>query len=186
MIAPVSESSMPLELIEFLRPRVERLGYLGEFFTHTAHHPEALLAFLRFTEEVKRPLEAQLVEVVALTVATMAGNDYERNQHERLCIALGFELDWIAQVEALRPASGRLTSVEAAVQELAMAMIERHGRQATAELDMVVGLVGAEQAIAVLFLVGRYLTHALVVNTLGLRPPVERVLDKEDSDARRG
>jgi len=34
-----------------LRPRVERLGYLGEFFRYTAHQPQALISFLDFTED---------------------------------------------------------------------------------------------------------------------------------------
>ena len=185
MIASVPASSMPPELAEFLRPRVERLGYLGEFFTHMAHQPQALLAFLRFTDEVKKPLDPRLVEVVALTVATMTGNDYERNQHERLCVALGFERDWIARVEGLQPGdAGPMSQAEAAVQELAMAMIASHGRQTAAELERVVDHVGAEDAVAVLLLVGRYLTHALIVNALELSPPVASVFTKEDADAR--
>ncbi len=40
---------MPPELVEMLRPRVERLGYLGEFFQCAAQQPRALMSFMRRT-----------------------------------------------------------------------------------------------------------------------------------------
>ena len=66
-----------------MRPRVERLGYLGEFFQCAANVPDALLAFDVFTAALKRALPDRVTEVVALTVATRLGNAYERHQHER-------------------------------------------------------------------------------------------------------
>jgi alkylhydroperoxidase family enzyme len=73
-----------------LGPRSDAWGYLGEFFAVAGHQPAALLAFHEFTEALKRALPPELTEVVALTTATELGNDYERSQHERLSVNLGF------------------------------------------------------------------------------------------------
>lgn len=47
---------LPAELATALRPRVQRLGYLGEFFKCAAHQPAALLSFMRFTDDLKEVL----------------------------------------------------------------------------------------------------------------------------------
>jgi alkylhydroperoxidase family enzyme len=86
-----------------LEPRVKRLGYLGEFFKCAGHQPDALIAFMAFTEALKSALPDRLSEVVALTVAGVTGNDYEKHQHERLSVKLGFGADWVASVNRLDP-----------------------------------------------------------------------------------
>src|SRR5258708_28570819 len=101
-IPRLSADEMPPALGSFLRPRVERLGYLGEFFQCTAHQPEALLSFLEFTEHLKHALPNNLMEVVALSIATLMENNYERIQHERLSRALGFSEAWIREVLDLK------------------------------------------------------------------------------------
>ena len=83
------------DLAKVLEPRVERLGYLGEFFKCTAHQPAALLSFNEFTENSKKGLPKRLVELIALSISTKIGNDYERNQHERLSVRLGFGREWV-------------------------------------------------------------------------------------------
>ncbi len=90
-------------LADLLRPRVERLKYLGEFFKVMAHNPEILAPFIEMTEALKDELPINLTEVGALSVAGFMENAYERNQHERLSEKLGFSRDWIAQVNALSP-----------------------------------------------------------------------------------
>ena len=173
MIPRLSAEELPPELRELLRPRVERLGYLGEFFRCAAHQPEALGSFMTFTEDLKRALPDRLTETVALTVSTMLENAYERYQHERLSMKLGYGEEWVRGVEALDPAGEScLSAAERAVQALTLAVVGRHGRSTTAELEAVVSAIGAAQAIAVLLLIGRYVTHALVVNCLDLTPPV--------------
>src|SRR5262249_13437703 len=82
-----------------LAARIKRLGYLGEFFKCAAHQPDALVSFMAFTEDLKRALPDRITEVVALTVSTVLENAYERHQHERLCLKLGFGADWIQAVE---------------------------------------------------------------------------------------
>ena len=164
------------ELAAALQPRVQRLGYLGEFFRCAAHQPKALLSFMRLTDDLKQALPDDLSEVVALTVASLLSNDYERHQHERLSRTLGFSDAWIREASGGAGSTGNaLTTEQRAVQALAGVVVSSHGHGADAALDAVVGLVGPEVAMAVLLLIGRTVTHALVVNTLALVPPVSSI-----------
>jgi hypothetical protein len=162
-----------------LEPRVKRLGYLGEFFKCTAHQPELLSPFMTMTEAFKEVLPQRLIEVGALTVAGAMGNAYERHQHERLSEKLGFGRDWIAEVNRLAPDSARhMEHAERAVQRLALAMIATRGHGVAAQVEAVIEVIGPEQTIATMFLVGRYITHALIVNGLELTPPVPSIFEK--------
>lgn len=170
---------MPVELAEMLRPRVERLGYLGEFFQCCAHQPRALMSFMTLTEDLKQALPDNLTEVVALSVACLMDNAYERIQHERLCLKLGFGELWLRRVISLRTdEAGILSDSEWRVQKLVAAVVSRKGRDTRAELEAVIGAIGAAQALAVLMLVGRYTMHALLVNSLDLAPPVLSPLER--------
>ncbi|MEO7398491.1 MAG: hypothetical protein ABIW84_08005 [Ilumatobacteraceae bacterium] len=102
-IAPIDFDDLAPVLRESLRGRYERLGYLGDFFRHMAHQPAALIAFDAFTEACKHALPLELAETIALTVATKLGNDYERNQHERLAVRNGASRAWVSNVERLDP-----------------------------------------------------------------------------------
>jgi alkylhydroperoxidase family enzyme len=179
LIPRLSPEQMPPELAARLRPRVERLGYLGEFFRCAAHQPRALLSFMAFTDDLKEALPDRLTELVALTVSRLMGNDYERVQHERLSLKLGFGEDWIRRVEAVSPAGGApvLGEDERAVQRLVVALLERKGHDTSAKLEAVVRAMGPAAAVGVLLLVGRYVTHALMVNALALAPPVASPLE---------
>src|SRR5919204_5927359 len=95
LIPRLPAAEMAPELAEMLRPRIERLGYLGEFFQCAAHQPRALISFQQFTEDLKRALPDNLTEVVALSVAAIMENAYERIQHERLSLKLGFGEPWV-------------------------------------------------------------------------------------------
>jgi alkylhydroperoxidase family enzyme len=163
-------------LQQALAARVKRLGYLGEFFKCAGHQPDVLLPFMAMTDALKEALPDRLTEIGALTVAVAMGNAYERNQHERLSEKLGFGRDWIAAVIATTPdGDGPLKPEERAVQRLALAVIERRGHDVTTELDAVIDALGAEPAMAMLFLIGRYVTHAYIVNALALAPPVPSI-----------
>lgn len=193
MIPRLSPDALRADVAEMLRPRVARLGYLGEFFTCAAHQPAALMSFMAFTEDLKRALPDRLTEAVALTVATELGNAYERHQHERLSLTLGFGEAWIRAVMALQPdvaqpvqgrdreadnpARPELSDSERRVQALTLAVLRRHGHGTSGEFESVVASIGHEQAIAVLMLIGRYVTHALMVNCLELKPPVASPLE---------
>jgi len=171
-IPRLTAKEMPPALASFLSPRIERLGYLGEFFQCTAHQPEALLSFLEFTEHLKHALPPNLTEIVALSVAALMDNDYERVQHERLCRKLGFSAEWVREVLNLGAGDLRaLTQEEIVVQQLVITVAQRGGRNTRAELGAVIRSFGPEKAIAVLMLIGRYMSHALIVNTLDLAPP---------------
>ncbi len=161
-----------------LAARVKRLGYLGEFFKCSGHNPDVLVSFMEMTEALKEALPDKLTEVGALTVAGAMGNAYERNQHERLSEKLGFGLDWVAAVNRLDPGTeGPLTADERAVQQLTLDVVGRKGHHVEDDLDALIDRVGPEQAMAVLFLIGRYVMHAYVVNALNLAPPVPSIFE---------
>ena len=171
----VSFDALPGKLQEALRPRYERLGYLGEFFQVAAHQPTALLAFHRFTEALKAALPDQLTELVALTVSSRLGNHYERNQHEQLATKLGFSSAWVAEALAGEPSAAEvLSGEERLVQSLAVAALA--GEPAPDQVGRAVAVLGPETTMAVLLLVGRYVAHSSVVQTLGIAPPVAPVV----------
>lgn len=160
-----------------LQSRVNRLGYLGEFFAVAAHQPSALLAFNDFTESLKDALPAEIVQVVALAVAAATGNEYERCQHEQLATRLGFSDDWIAAAIGAgsdQPLSGCAKSVR----NLAVAMNADHGRNTEAQLAAVREETDEATTVGVLLLIGRYLAHAAVSNALEFCSPVPPVLTK--------
>lgn len=118
-------------LADALRARVDRLGYLGELFRCAGHQPDALRAFVEFTEAAKGGLPKNLVEVIALTAARWMGNDYERNQHERFAVRQGFGREWVASVEKLDPAGdGVMSETERSVQRYVLGALETKGKQA--------------------------------------------------------
>lgn len=170
-----------MDLANALRPRYERLGYLGGFFAHMAHQPEALGAFDAFTEACKRALPADLLELVALTAATRLGNHYERHQHEQLTMRLGFERDWVAAVERLGPDDERspLTMEQRAAQRFVLCAVDTIGRTARDPLDRLVELCGAPVAVGVALATGRYLAHAMIASACGLEPPVPSIFAEQ-------
>lgn len=178
LIPRLSFAELDPALADLLRPKFERLGYLGEFFQCTAHQSEALTSFHRLTEDLKRALPDNLTELVALSIARLMGNAYERVQHERLALKLGFSEAWVREVVSLKAASGgSLSEAETLVQRLAIAMVERKGQGVTDELARVIKAIGHAQAVGVLMLTGRYVMHALISNALALEPPVSSPLD---------
>ena len=177
LIPRLSMAELDPQVAEVLQPKVERLNYLGEFFQITAHQPKALISFYSLTEDLKEALPDNLTELVALTIATKMENDYERVQHERLALKLGLSEDWVRGVESLELESGGQPSdAELVVQKLALAMVKRNGHGTQVELDQVVKAIGHKSAVAVLMLIGRYVMHALIANSLELRPPVSSPL----------
>jgi hypothetical protein len=67
---------------------------------------------------------------------------------------------------------------ERAVQRFSLAMMEGHGNDPGGELNTVAELLGAEVAITMMFLMGRYLTPSHRVNAPSLGPPVTSVLEE--------
>jgi len=177
LIPRLSMPELDRQLAEVLRPKVERLNYLGEFFQCTAHQPQALISFFTLTEDLKEALPDNLTELVALTIATKMENAYERVQHERLALKLGFSADWVREVESLTAtASSQLSPTELRVQQLTIATVEQHGHGTKTELEEVIADIGHKAAVAILMLIGRYVMHALIANSLDLKPPVSSPL----------
>jgi alkylhydroperoxidase family enzyme len=163
------------EVTRRLQSKIDRLGYLGVFFQVTAHQPEALAAFIDYTDATKRALPDDLAEIVALTVATATGNDYERHQHERLSVKLGLGQDWVAAVEQLDPDTADLTPEQRDAQRWVLAVLKDHGRGTNAELDALVRRLGPKTAVAVALMCGRYVAHATIANSFGIQPPVPSI-----------
>ncbi len=163
-----------------LQSKIDRLGYLGGFFQLTAHQPESLAAFIDYTDATKRALPDDLAEIVALTVATATGNDYERHQHERLSVKLGFGEDWVARVEKLDPENADLTLEQRATQRWVLAILKAHGRDTASELDGLVRGLGPKAAIGVALMCGRYVAHATISNSFGIQPPVPSIFATAD------
>ena len=168
-------------IADMLGPRVERLKYLGEFFKCTAHVPDVLYHFHQMTEALKQALPDRLTEIVALTTACTMDNAYELHQHERLSVRLGFGEDWVRAVERCAPDADAapMADVERCVQRYVVAALAAKGHGADGEFDAVAGALGPSPAMAIVMLVGRYVAHALIVNTLALAPPVPSVFAEE-------
>ena len=177
LIPRLSMAELDPQLADVLRTKVERLNYLGEFFQCTGHQPQALISFITLTEDLKKALPDNLTELVALTIATRMENAYERVQHERLALKLGFSEDWVREVESLETKAGsQLSAMELSVQQLTLAILERDGHGTKAEFEEVIRNVGHKAAVAVLMLIGRYVMHALIANSFELEPPVSSPL----------
>jgi hypothetical protein len=171
-------AEFPPPLAAAIEPKMRRLGYLGEFFKCAAHQPQALQRFIEFTEAANDGVPKKLVEVVSLTAAAWMDNAYERNQHERLSVRLGFGRDWVAAVNALDPKDASVMSGdERDVQAFVLTVLNSKGRAAGPEFEQLVATLGAAQAVAVLMVLGRYVVHGLFVNTLALKPPVPSIFE---------
>jgi alkylhydroperoxidase family enzyme len=178
LIPRLSQHELDPKLASLLNPRVKRLGYLGEFFQCAGHQPAALISFLNFTEDLKVALPANLTEIVALTVAKLMSSAYEQVQHERLCLNSGLPEKWVRQVLALDSSMDKgLSQSEFLVQRLVIVVVKQWGQNSTQELEAVVQSIGPPQTMAILMLVGRYVTHALIVNSLNLKPPISSPLE---------
>jgi hypothetical protein len=166
------------DLAQYLGPRVKRLGYLGELFKCTGNAPDVILTFMHFTDALKEALPDRLTELGALTVASYMENRYERHQHERLSEKLGFPRSWISEVVLLAPESTTLlTEVEKAVQIYALKALRTRGLDVDVEFAAMLSMLTASEAMAFVMLIGRYVTHAMVVNTLKLKPPVPSIFE---------
>ena len=161
-----------------LRGRVERLGYLGEFFQVAAQQPTALGHFVDFTEELKEVLPARQVEVIALTISSRTENVYERVQHERLARVIGFTTREIEALErgTVTCADG-FTEGECAIADLAQAVVAAGGKGCPNAYQRVRELTDEASAVALLMMCSRYLAHASISNTWRLAPPVPSIFD---------
>src|SRR5437870_9874620 len=173
LITRQSTADMDHEMARVMRTNVVRLNYLREFFQCAGHQPRALISFYSLTEDLKEALPDNLTELVALTIAAKMRNAYERVQHERLAIKLGFSEEWVREILSLEANDrSRLSPEELLVQRFCLAVLERDGHESSGEFESVIKAIGHKDAVAVLMLIGRYVMHALIANGLALEPPV--------------
>jgi len=166
-------------LKESLRPKVERLGYCGEIWQIGANVPKSMLSFCNITEDLKDEIPMKIVELVALTVAGVMDNTYERNQHENLADKLGYGRDWIAAVNGLKADEAEaLSPDERKIQKFVIAAIYRRGQDCGKLFDDVVEAVGPKSATGILLSIGRCVQHAIFRNVLELEPPVKSIFEK--------
>ena len=178
LIPRLGFEELPEELQVLLEARVKRLGYLGEFFQCFAHQPEALIHFQKFNESAKEGLPQSVVPVIVLTVGIQMDARYELNQFERLSIRQGKSLEWVQEVERCDTDNTTLLSErEKIVQRYILKAVQSRGHDCKAELDSLISELGHERAVSVLFVLARYYGHSIMVNSIGLRPPVDSIFD---------
>lgn len=170
-ITPLDLAALPGDLQRCLTPRVERLGYLGDFFRYCGHQPAALLHFYEFTEALKDALPSDVTETVALTVASATRNDYERTQHERLSRRLGFSDEWISSLVGPEADPAGLSTGQRDARALSLAVLNHDWDRAESSLAGLVTRMGQQQAVGVLMLAARYVAHSAISNTLHLAAP---------------
>ena len=159
-----------------LEPTVARLGYFGEFFQVFGAISGAVTAFMSYTKAVKGPLADNENEVLALTVCAALGDSYERIQHERLSLRLGFDTDWIAAAEGRVGANmTRLSIEETALRELALAVISAHGKGCQPAVAAATLALGSQKTAAALLQITRFMSIATLCNALELSLPVPSV-----------
>lgn len=183
-LVPLGLDDMPADLRQLLAPRVERLGYLGAFFSLAGHQAGALQQALGYAETLKGTLTQRLVEVIALAVSAEAQNPYERVQHERLALKLGMTP---AEVTAITQGSAdscpQLSELERAVWRLSRSVVRSVGHEAGADFERVLELSDPEVAVGSLLMACHYLAFSAVANTWRLAAPVSSPLDGEAPDA---
>jgi len=176
LIPRVAWEEFPEGLKAALKPKVDRLGYCGEIWQVGANLPKSMLSFCNMTEDLKDEMPMKLVELTALTVAGVMGNEYEKNQHERLSDKLGYGREWIADVNRLNPAeAAALSPEEKKVQKFIIAAIYRRGQDSRALFEDAARAIGAKAAVGVLLSIGRCIQHAIFRNVLELAPPVASI-----------
>jgi hypothetical protein len=70
-----------------------------------------------------------------------------------------------------------MTPAQRAAQRFTLQALATNGGTPDDAFDALAEFFTPGQAISIAFLVGRYLTHALITNTLRLQPPVPSIFD---------
>lgn len=173
---PLAELGPALQ--QELQPVVDRLGYFGEFFQVYGQVPSAIETFMGYTRSVKAPLSDAENELLALTVCASLDDQYERIQHERLCVKLGMSMDWIAAASGRAGhAASFLSDPEQALRRLALAVIERHGKNCSEEISECIDALGQIKTKAALLQITRFMSIATLCNCDQLALPVPSIFD---------
>jgi hypothetical protein len=157
---------------------VERQGYFGEMFAYLSHTPEALAGFMQYSGALRSDLPARLNELIALTVCTRLDFAYERVQHERLSLKLGFDRGWIAALTGHGPKI-TLDVAETAAHALAGSIADGNIAAAATALAGLAGAADDRIAIAALLQATRFVSVCVIGGTLGVTLPVPSIFDED-------
>jgi len=176
---PLDFSEIDPGLQAQLQPTVDRLGYFGAFFRYAAHAPQVLSSFMAMSGALKAALPDDINETLALTICSAMDFPYERIQHERLSLKLGFDRDWIALMVG-RPSPVSPTPSQQAARAMGLALAEgRHGA-AGEEAERLAGLSSPATAVAALFQATRFMQVCHVGRTLDMRLALPSIFDLTD------
>ncbi|MEU4222809.1 carboxymuconolactone decarboxylase family protein [Nonomuraea sp. NPDC026600] len=175
-LPPVDEADLQDKTLASLAPYRDQEGRIYTIWATLAHHEDALRRFLVFGNHVlgKNTLPLRSRELMILRIATRAQAVYEWDQHVRIARRAGLDDD-----EIRAAATGAWDGLDELDQVLLAAtdsLIDRQGvgDELWARLR---SLLSIQQIIDVLYTVGQYLTIATVINTLGVKPEGDLLLD---------
>lgn len=171
----LSFDELPAGAREAVRPRYERLGYLGEIFSLLGSNETTLLALLGFADGVGRTLDPVQREVVALTVSAAKTAESELFQHERRALSIGMPRALIEAIEMLDPDRDDLGPDVAVIVRLGLSIARERWDEARPALAEAVERLGAETAVALLMQAGYYVMATAIGHVLDLTPPVRSI-----------
>ncbi|QBJ97744.1 hypothetical protein ERC79_18720 [Rhodococcus sp. ABRD24] len=174
-ITPLEFDELTPESQDLLRPRYERLGYLGDVFAILGNNDGALRSFVGFADSSAAPVDQNVREIVALAVAAATNAEPELFQHEHRALRLSFTREEIAAVESLDPHHPDLPAGAAAVQVVSAAAARGEWEQARESLARLSAEAGADQAAGVLLQIGYYIMATSIGHVLGLAAPVKSI-----------
>jgi hypothetical protein len=85
LIPRLSFEELRPDLAEMLRPRVERLGCLGEFFKCDGGQPQALMYFMQFTVEADSIASNRLFRLQELMTQMLEPEKLRSSQNSERC-----------------------------------------------------------------------------------------------------
>jgi 4-carboxymuconolactone decarboxylase len=168
--SPPRFSPLTMEgLTDAQRPVVARLmksipRALGGPFTVVLRSPEMANGMIEIFEynRFRSKLPPRLRELATLIVAREWTAQYEWYVHKPAAVAAGLSEETIAELRlGKRPAT--LKSDEATIYEFVIAMLRQH-EVGDAAFDRAVTLLGEEQLVDLIALVGEYLKVSLILN----------------------
>ena len=181
-ISPLAFEDLSLASQDLLRPRYERLGYLGEIFGVLGNDDAVLRAFVGFADASASPVDQDVREVVALAIAAATDAEPELFQHERRALRLGFTSDEIAAIETLDPDHSDLRAGTRDVRAASAAAARGDWAGARAALAKLSTAAGPSVAAGVLLQIGYYLMATSMGHILALTPPVTSIFGGQSGD----
>ncbi|MBL1118161.1 hypothetical protein JK364_38145 [Streptomyces sp. 110] len=175
-------TDLPDGLRDRLAERVDRLGYINGFLAVGLHHPDAVLALLDMTEQLKAALDPAHVLVVALATHHALGNEYECVQYLDVARASGMSEAWIDAAQG-RATSG-LTLSEEAVRRLTLAVV--FAAPPAPALAAAGEHFDDRGLVAIIHLAARYVATSRISHALSLRPmsgPLRTGVDPKEREA---